>query len=156
IACANVANLLLMRAAARQQEIAVRAALGAGRRRLLRQLLTESALVSVSGGAAGLLVALWAVPALLALAPQGRIPRATDVRVDGVVLAFTLGVSLGTGLLFGLIPALHATRRQIRDTLSLGARTVSARLGGLRNALAVAEIALALILVTGAGLMAKS
>jgi putative ABC transport system permease protein len=156
IDCANVANLLLMRAAARQQEIAVRAALGAGRQRLLRQLLTESVLVSITGGAAGLLCALWGVPALLALAPAGRIPRGSDVRVDGAVLAFTFGVSLVTGLLFGLIPALHVTRRQIRDTLTLGARTVSARYGSLRNGLVIAEIALALVLVTGAGLMTKS
>lgn len=154
IACANVANLLLMRASSRRQEIAVRTALGAGRWRVVRQLLTESTLVSMLGGAAGLLVAIWSVPLLLALAPEGEIPRLAEIHVDGWVLLYTFGVSLATGLLFGLAPALQATRREFAP--SLNARTYTARGGILRNSLVVAEISLALMLLTGAGLMTKS
>jgi putative ABC transport system permease protein len=154
IACVNVANLLLMRAESRRQEIAVRMALGAGRRRLARQLLTESLVVSLIGGAAGILIALWGVPALLALAPAGRIPRAPEISIDRMVLLFTLGVSIATGLLFGSAPALQAARRPLRDSLNLSARLTGG--GWLRNALAAGEIALALVLLTGAGLMLKS
>ncbi|HEY2012072.1 MAG TPA: ABC transporter permease [Bryobacteraceae bacterium] len=155
IACANVANLLLMRAESRKQEIAVRIALGAGGRRLARQLLTESLLVSVLGGAVGILLALWGVPALLALAPKDRIPRLPEISIDSTVLAFTLAVSILTGLLFGAAPAFQAVRRTVRDRLNQGAR-ISGAGGGLRNALAVGEIALALVLLMGAGLMLKS
>ena len=156
IACANVANLLLARAAGRQQEMAVRRALGAARWRLVRLLLTESTLLSLAGGAAGILVALWGVPALIAMAPLGKIPRADEIHIDGWVLAFTAAVSLITGLLFGFAPALRATRQQLRETLSQGGRTVTGRNEGLRSALVVAEIALALVLLTGAGLLVKS
>jgi len=156
IACVNVANLLLARAAGRAQEMALRTALGAGRWRLIRQLLAESTLVSLAGGIAGLLLALWLVPALLALAPEGKIPRLDQIHLDGWVLAFTVLVSVATGIAFGLAPALHATRRELRESLSQGSRTFASRHEGLRSVLVVAEIALALVLLTGAGLMLKS
>jgi predicted permease len=156
IACANVANLLLMRAASRQQEIAVRAALGAERPRLIRQLLTESVAIAAVGGVLGVLLAIIGVRALVALAPAGRIPRIDELHVDGIVLAFTAGLSLITGIVFGLAPALRITRHELRDSLGQGARTVTARHGGLRGALVVGEIALALVLLTGAGLMIRS
>jgi putative ABC transport system permease protein len=156
IACANVANLLLMRAASRQQEVAVRAALGAGRGRLIRQLLTESTLVSLAGGAAGILLAVWGVPVLLALAPSGEIPRAQEIHIDGWVLAFTFCVSVLTGFVFGLAPAFQAARRALSAALGESGRTHSGRREGLRGALVVAEVALALVLLTGAGLMLKS
>jgi hypothetical protein len=156
IACASVANLLLMRAASRQEEVAVRAALGAGRWRLMRQLLTESLLLSAGGGSGGMLLAAWALPALLALASEGRVPRMPDIHIDAGVFAFTLGLSLLTGMLFGLAPAFRAARHALRASLSQGARTVTGRHEVLRGALVVSEIALALILLTGAGLMLKS
>ena len=154
IACANMANLLLIRGEARRQEIAVRIALGVGRGRLVRQLLTESLLVSLFGGAIGILFALWGVPALLALAPPGSIPRANEISIDATVLGFTLAVSLLTGLLFGSAPALQAARNTFRDSLSRSARITTG--GGLRNFLAVGEIALALVLLTGAGLLLRA
>ncbi|MGA3239819.1 MAG: ABC transporter permease [Bryobacteraceae bacterium] len=156
IACANVANLLLMRATSRRQEIAVRTALGARRSRLVRQLLTESTLVSLGGAAAGLLLAILGVPALLALAPAGRVPRMEEIHIDGWVLAFALGLGAFTGILFGLVPAFQATGRELRDYLSQSGRTVTSGREWLRSALVVAEIALALVLLTGAGLMLKS
>jgi putative ABC transport system permease protein len=156
IACANVANLLLARAAGRRQEIAVRSALGAGRWRLVRQLLAESTLVALAGGAAGMLLALWGVPMLLALAPEGKIPRLEQIHIDSWVFAFTLLVSLATGLLFGLVPAFQATRRELRESLSQGRRSLTGRHERLRAALVISEIALALVLLTGAGLMLKS
>jgi len=156
IACVNVANLLLSRAAGRTQEMALRTALGAGRWRLVRQLLVESALVSMAGGAAGMVLALWGVPALLALAPEGKIPRLDQIHIDGWVLAFTVLVSVATGVAFGLAPALHATRGELRESLSQGVRTYTSRHEGLRSILVVSEIALALVLLTGAGLMLKS
>jgi predicted permease len=156
IACANVANLLLMRGASRRQEIAVRAALGAGRRRLIRQLLTESTLVSLAGGAAGILLAVWGVPALLRLAPKGRIPRVEEIHIDGWVLAATFGLAAFTGILFGLAPALQSTRRELREALNASGRAISRGRESLRSALVVAEIALALVLLAGAGLMLKS
>jgi predicted permease len=156
ISCANVANLLLARAAGRRQEIAVRSALGAGRWRLVRQLLAESTLVALTGGAAGLFLALWGVPVLLALAPEGKIPRLDQIHIDRWVFAFTLLISLATGVLFGLVPAFQATRREMRESLSQGSRSLTARHERLRAALVISEIALALVLLTGAGLMLKS
>lgn len=156
ITCANVANLLLIRAASRRQEITVRAALGASRWRLIRQLLTESVLVSLAGGAAGMLLAAAAVPALLALAPEGSVPRVDQVRLDATAVLFTLGLSTLTGIAFGLVPAFQSTRRDLRESLAESARTLAGGHERLRGALVVSEIALALVLLTGAGLLLKS
>lgn len=134
----------------------MRAALGAGRRRLIRQLLTESTLVSLAGGAAGILLAVWGVPALLGLAPKGKIPRIEEIHIDGWVLAVTLGLSIFTGILFGLAPAFQATKRELRESLNSSGRAVTRGRERLRSALVVSEIALALVLLTGAGLMLKS
>lgn len=154
IACANVANLLLIRAAARRQEIAIRAAVGAGAWRLIRQLLTESALLSLIGGATGLLLAVSAVPLLVALAPEGTIPRSGEIGIDVWTLAFTFGVSLLTGTLFGLAPTSHLLRQPLRESFS--GRIRGGRRIGLRGALVVSELALALVLLAGAGVMVKS
>ena len=156
IACANVANLLLIRAASRRHEIAVRAALGAGRWRLIRQLLSESLLISIAGGAAGVLLAIAIVPPLVALAPAGNIPRADEIGLDAWVLAFAFGLSVITGLVFGLAPAIQATRRDLRQPLSEGSRTATGNRQAMRNTLVIAEVALALVLLTGAGLLLKS
>jgi predicted permease len=156
IACANVANLFLARAASREQELAVRSTLGASRWRLLRQLLAESTLLSLGGGGAGILLAFWGVQSLPTLAPAGKLPRMEMIRLDGWVLAFTLSLSLITAVLFGLAPALQATRHCARESLSKGGRSVITWHERTRSALTISEIALALILLTGAGLMLNS
>jgi putative ABC transport system permease protein len=161
VACANVANLLLARAAAREKEVAVRTALGAGRSRLIRQLLTESSMLGVLGGALGLVVAaatLWAVRTI----NPGDIPRLDQIGLDVRVLAFTFAVSLGTGIVFGLAPALRVLNVDLNTALKSGGRSGRTDGGlmpsrhGLRGLLVVAEVALSLMLLVGAGLLVRS
>ena len=157
IACANMANLLLMRAEARHKELAVRAALGAGRGRLLRQFMAESVVLSLAGGISGLLLAQWGVRALLA-ANSGSIPRSAAVGIDLKVLVFTLLVALATGVLFGLAPLLHLSGDSVGLALrDGGSRTTSSiSRNRVRRGLVAAEVALAVMLVVGAGLLLRS
>jgi len=157
IACANVANLLLARAAARRNEFAIRTALGASRLRLVRQLLTESLLLSMVGGTFGLLLAMWGVPLLTGISASS-IPRVEGVRLDGTVLGFTLLVSFVTGIIFGFAPALQSSSKRLTESLKEGRKGAT---GGvlhqrLRNLLVIAEVAIAVVLLVAAGLMIRS
>jgi putative ABC transport system permease protein len=154
IACANIANLLLARASARQKEMAIRAAMGAGRWRIARQLLTESVLLSLIGGALGLLLARWGIELILYISPNA-IPRSREIGLDWRVLAFTIGVAFLTGILFGLVPALQAGVVDVNETLKETGRGATRR-HWLRSSLVVVEVATTLVLLIGAGLMIRS
>jgi predicted permease len=156
IACANVANLLLARGAARQKEIAIRAAMGASRTRVLRQMLTESILLSVIGGIAGLLLSVWLTAVLISILPEGA-PRLEQVGIDYRVLTFALGVSALTGILFGIVPALQASKLDVTSALKEGGRSAEGhRRTSARSLLLIGEVALSLMLLVGAGLLIKS
>jgi len=161
IACANVANLLLSRATGREKEVAIRTALGASRWRLVRQLLTESVVLAMAGGAGGVAIAMASLQAVRTINP-GNIPRLEDIGIDSGVLAFTFAVSLLTGILFGLAPALRAARLDLNSSLKSGGRAsqgsggFNLRRHGLRATLVVSEVAVSLILLTGAGLLIRS
>lgn len=157
IACANIANLLLARAAGRTREIALRAALGAGRGRVVRQLLTESGVLAAVAGLAGLVLASVLMNAVVALAPAD-LPRIDEVRLDTTVLLFALGLSLVSTVIFGLVPALHASRLDLSDALKQGGSKATASKGGtrLRSAMVVAEVAFSVILLAAAGLLLRS
>ena len=154
IACANVAGLLVARGAARRREIAVRTALGAGRGRLIRQLLTESLVLAVAGGVGGLVVAYWALQLLIGAAPE-NLPRLDDVTLDWRIALLAFAATLAVGVLFGLAPSLSASKPELNADLKDGGRTGTARTGA-RNVMVVAQVALALVLLIGAGLMLTS
>jgi len=154
IACANIANLLLARASARQKEMAIRAAMGAGRWRIARQLLTESVVLGLIGGSLGLLLARWGVALILYISPDA-IPRSKEIALDWRVMVFTIGVSFVTGLLFGLVPALQAGVVDVHETLKETGRGTSRR-HWLRSSLVVVEVGTTLVLLIGAGLMIRS
>ncbi|HET9531826.1 MAG TPA: ABC transporter permease, partial [Blastocatellia bacterium] len=156
IACANVATLLLARSAARRKEFAIRTALGAARARLMRQLLTESILLSLVGGAAGLMLAAWGIEIILSLSPAG-IPRQSEIGIDAWVLLFTFGLSIITGIAFGIAPSLQVSSTQPGESLKEGGRaSAGATRQQLRSILIVSEIALTLVLLVGAGLLIRS
>ena len=160
IACGNVANLLLARSQARQREFSIRVALGAGGSRITRQLLTESLVLALIGGAVGLLVAKWGTTAALAVVPKGSfnptIPRAETIGLDLRVLLFTLGVCIMTGIVFGLVPALRTSRARIGETLKDTGRTISGHRSRTQAAFVISEMAMALVLLVGAGLMLRT
>lgn len=155
IACGNVANLLLARGGLRSREMALRAAIGASRGRLVRQLLTETLVLTALGGAAGVLIASLGVPALLAYSPEG-IPRLEQARVDGLVMAFAAGAALFSALLTGLVPALRAASTDLRGSLNEGGRTATSGHDRVRQLLVAVEVALAIVLLVGAGLLVRS
>jgi len=160
IACANVASLLLTRSLSRQKEVGIRVALGASRWRVIRQLLTESVLLSLVGGVAGLFVAYWGIAALIAVLPENQLnalPFLKSLHIDASILAFSFGLSLLTGIIFGLAPALQSSRLDLNEVLKEGGRNTAGAPGhGLRSVLVMSEIALAVVLLVGAGLMMKS
>jgi putative ABC transport system permease protein len=157
IACANIANLQLARATERHRELAVRMALGAGRARLVRQMLTESVVLALAGGLLGLVLAVWVTFALAHTTPAG-VPRLSEISIDRSVLLFSLALSLLTGILFGMFPALQASRASVHDALKEGSRHASTggRRANVRDTLVAAEVAVSLVLLVGAGLMTKS
>jgi len=157
IACANVANLLLVRSNARQREMAIRVAIGASRWQVMRQVLTESLMLSLLGGAAGLMLANWGIDALLTLAPT-VLPRTQEIRLDATVFSFTFLISVATGLMFGLLPALQSSTPNLNDALKEGGRgsVTSRRRQRVRHILVVSEVGLSMILLVGAGLLIRS